>query len=86
MYAWEVARGLERKAGVLSGSGVGYTGVCMQWGTMILCAKRGPRGSGRIDTSFLLVAREHRWHSGDERVEGEGKIPIGIQRERLDYK
>lgn len=86
MHAWEVARGSERKAGVFSGSGVGDTGVCMQWGVMSLCAKRGPTESGRMDTRFLLVAREHRWHGGDERVEGEGKIPIGIQREILDYK
>lgn len=51
-----------------------------------LCAKRGPGGSGRMDTSFLLVAGEYRWHGGDERVEREWKIPISVQRERLDNK
>lgn len=53
---------------------------------MNLCANRGPGGSGRTDTSFLLVAGEYLWHGGDQRVKGEGKISISVQRERLDNK
>lgn len=43
---------------------------------MNLCAKRGPGGSGRTDTSFLLVAGEYLWHGGDEREKGKGKYPL----------
>lgn len=46
---------------------------------MNLCANRGPGGSGRTDTSFL-VAGEYLWHGGDESVEGEGKISISVQK------
>lgn len=61
-------------------------GFACSGGAMSLCAKRGPGGAGRMDTSFLLVAGEHRWHGGGERAEEEGKIPISVQRERLDNK